>query len=76
MLIDTRDPSPADRARPPWQPNWRVVAWAAAAIVIGIGGASADDAIGVVLIMVAFAAGCRALDEALPYKEGLREHRQ
>jgi hypothetical protein len=75
MLID--DHTPADEPLlPPWSPPWRVVGWTLAAIVIGIAGASADDAIGVILVMVAFAAGCRALDLALPYGEGLREWKQ
>jgi hypothetical protein len=75
MLIDTREPSFGD-ARTPWQPNWRVVLWAGLAVVLGVAGANTGDAIGTLLVIVAFAAGCRALDEVLPYKEGLREYRQ
>lgn len=76
MLIDTYDPLPDPEARRPWEPNWRVVSWTIAALVIGISGAVAGDALGTLLVFVAFAAACRAVNEAVPYREGLREYRQ
>jgi hypothetical protein len=71
MLIDTRQ-----EQRPAWEPNWHVVAPLLLAIVLGIVGVNTDGGVGLVLVIVAFAAACRALDVALPYREGLREHKQ
>jgi hypothetical protein len=71
LLIDDR-PEP----RPAWRPNWRVVAWLAAAAVIGYASLSAHGALGAGLLVVAFAALCRSITVALPYGEGLTEWRQ
>jgi fatty acid desaturase len=71
LLIDDR-PEP----RPPWRPNWRVVAWLVAAGVIGYASLSAHGALGAALMVVAFGAICRAFTVALPYGEGLTEWRQ
>ena len=71
MLIHERQ----DGLRP-WQPNWRVWRWVVVAVVVGYAATRATGWIGVLLILVAFAAVRKALDEALPYRGGLREHRQ
>jgi len=60
----------------PWTPNLRVWRWVAVALPVGYGSTAADGVIGFLLILIAFAAVCRALSEALPYGTGLREHRQ
>ncbi len=75
MLIDDRTPRD-EPALPPWSPNWRVWRWVAMAVLAGIAGLVAGGAAGTLLVIIAFAAGCRVLDEALPYREGLREWRQ
>jgi hypothetical protein len=75
MLIDDRSP-PDEPALPPWSPNWRLWRWVAGAILTGVVGVVAGGAVGTVLVIVAFAAGCRAIDEALPYRQGLREWHQ
>jgi hypothetical protein len=74
LLIDDRPPSPPER--PPWEPNWHVVAWLVAAGVVGYAALNAHGAIGAGLLVVAFGVLCRALTVALPYGEGLTEHRQ
>jgi hypothetical protein len=71
MLIHEREDGPR-----PWQPDWRVWRWVVVAVVVGYAATRATGGIGVLLILVAFAAACKALDEALPYRGGLREHRQ
>jgi hypothetical protein len=78
MLIDTREPPPGgrDELRPAWEPNWRMWGWIAAAGLVGFAALSAHGALATLLIFAAFAAGCRAVDIALPYRSGLREWRQ
>jgi hypothetical protein len=78
MLIDTRDPPPGDRQERPaaWEPNWRVCAWVAVSGLVGFAALSAGGALETLLILVAFAAACRAVALALPYGGGLREWRQ
>ena len=71
LLIDDRPPS-----RPAWQPNWHVVAWLAVTGVVGYASLSAHGALGAALMTAAFGALCRAFTLALPYGEGLTEHRQ
>jgi hypothetical protein len=71
MLIHERE----DGLRP-WQPDWRVWRWVAVAVLVGYAATRTTGGIGVLLILVAFCAACKALDQALPYGGGLREHRQ
>jgi predicted lysophospholipase L1 biosynthesis ABC-type transport system permease subunit len=71
MLIHEGDERPRE-----WQPDWRIWRWVVLAVVVGYAATQASGWIGVLLILVAFAAACKALDEALPYGGGLREHRQ
>jgi hypothetical protein len=66
---------PEDGPRP-WQPDWRVWRWVALAVVVGYAATRATGGIGVLLILVAFYAACKALAQALPYAGGLHEHRQ
>jgi hypothetical protein len=68
---DAREPE-----RREWAPNWH--AWGpalgalAALVVAGI----VDGLAGLALVVLAFALAYRAIDTALPYRAGLREHRQ
>ncbi len=69
-------PGPAEPERPPWQPDWRVWRPGAAALAAVAGAAQVEGAAALVLVVLAFGLACRALDAALPYGHGLREHRQ
>ena len=71
MLIHEEEPGPR-----PWQPNWRIWRWAAVALIVGYAATNATGAVATLLILVAFAAACKAVAEAVPYGGGLREHRQ
>ena len=71
MLIHEEPPRPRE-----WQPNWRIWRWVALAVVVGWAATQASGGVGVLLILVAFYAACKALAEAIPYWDGLREHRQ
>jgi hypothetical protein len=73
LLIDDR---PAPDERPPWRPNWHVVAWLAVTGVVGYAALSAHGALGAALTVVAFGGLCRVFTVALPYGEGLTEYRQ
>jgi hypothetical protein len=68
------DPPPPDRR--PWEPNWRVWRWLLAALFFGYGVVRAEGAVEVLLLFVVLGLVCRAVDEALPNKDGLREYRQ
>jgi hypothetical protein len=47
------------------------------AVALGVIAATRPDgAPGLLAALGSFAAACRALDRALPYREGLSEHRQ
>jgi hypothetical protein len=77
VLIDDRVPpafSPHDR--PVWEPDWRLCGWFAAAIGVTVGGAVTVGAASYVLLCAAVGLWARALTRALPYGDGLREHRQ
>ena len=69
-------PGPADPDRPPWEPDWAVWRPAGAALAAGFGAGQVHGVAALALILLAFGLGCRALDAALPYRQGLREHRQ
>jgi hypothetical protein len=71
MLIHEEERRPR-----PWEPNWRIWRWLIVAVVVGYAATSAGGGIGVLLIFGAFFAACKALAEAIPYGDGLREHRQ
>ena len=71
MLIHEQPPGPR-----PWSPNWRVWRWVAVAALVFYGSTADDGAVGFLLLVVAFYAGCRAVTEALPGWQGMREHKQ
>jgi hypothetical protein len=62
--------------RPPWEPNWRVWRWVAAAVVVAYAATQAQGVAELVLVVGVFALACRAATEALPSGDGLREWRQ
>ncbi|HEY3190790.1 MAG TPA: hypothetical protein VGJ70_25085 [Solirubrobacteraceae bacterium] len=77
LLIDERRPPPP----PPGRPDhvriaWRVGAPTATAVALGVVAATASGATGALAAIGALAAGFKALDGALPYPNGLREHKQ
>jgi hypothetical protein len=79
MLVQSRrpqGPSGPPGAPRPWQPNWRVWRWLVAAVVVGYAASESDGAVAALLVFTVVALCCRAITEALPYHEGLREWRQ
>ena len=73
--IDSHPREPGDE-RPPWQPNWRVWRFVAAALPVSFAAAHSDGAVQYLLVVLAFTLVCQALAEALPRMGGLREWRQ
>ena len=78
MLIDDRIPPflPPPDERPVWEPDPRTSAWVAATLALGAGGLLTAGFLSFVLLCAALACGAHAITRALPYGEGLREHRQ
>jgi hypothetical protein len=75
--VHARQPDePEDEARTPWEPNWLVWRWVAAAVLVTYGASRADGALEALLVLVVFALCCRAALELLPTGDGLREWRQ
>ena len=74
LLIDRRPPPPRrpDHIRLPW----RVAPSLGAAVGFGVVASTVSGATGAFAAIGALIATFRALDRALPYKSGLREHRQ
>ena len=64
------------RGRPPWEPNWRMWRWLAAALVVGFAAGHAAGALQYLLILGVIALVCQALDEAMPSMRGLRDWQQ
>jgi hypothetical protein len=73
--IRAEEPEPQP-GKQPWEPNWRVWRWIGAAAFVGYGAAHTDGGLAVLLMFVIFALVCRALLEALPDSDGLRDYRQ
>ena len=74
LLVDTRrEPEPAPST---WEPNWRMWSWIALALAFGLAASQVNGGIGLVCVLVAFGAACKAIDVAMPYRAGLREWRQ
>jgi len=77
--IHSREPDPplgGDDRPQPWEPNWRVWRWVAAAAVLGYGAVRSDGAVEALLVILIFGFCCQAFVEALPRGDGLREWRQ
>ena len=77
LLIDDRTPPPPIRPeRPVWDPDWRIVGWVAAAVVSGVAASMTAGVVSFGLVCATLACAAHAVTLALPYGEGLREHRQ
>lgn len=77
--VHSREPDPpsGDEPRPtPWEPNWRMWRWIAAGVVAVYAATQADGAAQALLVIIAFALGCLAVEAGLPRGDGLREWRQ
>jgi hypothetical protein len=74
--VHAREPDPPDDGRAPWEPNWRVWRWVAAALVLAYGSAHTRGALAALLMFAVFGLVCQAAAEALPKGDGLREYRQ
>ena len=77
LLIDDRLPERPPR-RPPRHVRlpYRVFPASATAVTLYVVAATVGGATGAFAAMGALVATFRALDRALPYKQGLREHKQ
>jgi hypothetical protein len=75
--VHAREPDPpGDDGRAPWEPNWRIWRWIAAAVVVALSATATEGALEALLVFVVFGFCCRAAVEALPDGDGLREWRQ
>jgi hypothetical protein len=72
--IHTREPAQPDRRA--WEPDWSVWGPALGAVGSAVAAGETSGAPKLGLVLLAFGLGCRTLDRALPYRQGLREHRQ
>jgi hypothetical protein len=59
-----------------WEPDWSVWGPALGALAGIVAAGVVHGVAGLVLVVLALALGYRAIDRALPYRGGLREHRQ
>jgi hypothetical protein len=71
--VHAQEPDPDGRA--PWEPNWRLWRWVAAAVGVAVGAALTSGVLEAVLVLVVFGLCCRAALELLP-DGGLHEWRQ
>ena len=74
--VHAREPDPPEDRRQPWEPNWSVWRWVAAAAVAGYASAQTGGAAAALLTILAFVFVCQAGAAALPKGDGLREYRQ
>ena len=68
-----RDPRPERR---PWEPDWRVWRWIAAAGFAFYGVTRTEGGVELVLVIAVFSLVCKAIDAALPDWGGMRDYRQ
>ena len=71
-----REPDDAPPEQREWQPDWSVWAPAIGALVGLVAAGMVHGVAGLVLVVLALALAYRAIDRALPYRGGLREHKQ
>jgi hypothetical protein len=76
VLIDDRVPPFSGAQQPVWEPNWHLCAWIFAAVAFTAAAAMTAGLASFVLLCVAVACWARSATIALPYGDGLREHRQ
>ena len=73
--IDSHPREPGDE-RPPWQPNWRVWRFVAAALPVGFAAGHSHGGVQYLLVVLTFTLVCQAVAEALPGMGGLRDWHQ
>jgi hypothetical protein len=78
LLLDERRPPPPPSSHEPRRARlpYRVLPSTATAVALGVVAATTTGITGAAAATGALVATFRALDRALPYKQGLREHRQ
>jgi hypothetical protein len=69
-------PRPDQPERHEWEPDWSVWRPALLGLAALVVAGSIHGYVGLALVVISFWLGYRALDAALPYRQGLREHRQ
>ena len=75
--VHAREPDPPeDDGRTPWEPNWRIWRWVAAAIALSYVASLTSGVLEAGLVLLVFGLCCRAALEALPGGDGMREYRQ
>ena len=75
--VHAREPDePEDEGRTPWEPNWRLWRWVAAAVPLTLAATLTHGLVELVLVFGVFALCCRAALVALSNGDGLREYRQ
>ena len=70
------EPRPEQPEARAWEPDWSVWRPALVAIAALIAAGAVHGYAGLALVLLAFWLGYRAIDAALPYRQGLREHHQ
>jgi hypothetical protein len=70
------EPDEVAPERREWEPDWSVWASALGALAGIVAAGVVHGVAGLVLVVLALALAYRAIDRALPYRGGLREHRQ
>jgi hypothetical protein len=76
--VHAHEPDPPEGdGRAPWEPNWRLWRWVAAAIGVAVAAALTSGALEALLVLVVFGLCCRAALELMPDDGGgLREWKQ
>ena len=75
--VHAREPDPPeDDGRTPWEPNWRLWRWLAAAAVVAYAASRAEGPLEALLVLIVFGLACRGALELMPGGDGLREWRQ
>ena len=75
MLIDDRSHEP-EPGRAPVEPNWPMWGWLALALLLGTSASQVTGVVAYLLLCGTLAAVCKAVTEAVPQGDGLREWRQ
>jgi hypothetical protein len=76
FLAYVHEPRPGQPEARAWEPNWSVWRPALGALAAVLTAGAVHGYAGLALVVFAFWLGYRAIDAALPYRQGLREHHQ
>ncbi|MBN1530322.1 MAG: hypothetical protein JW895_14775 [Thermoleophilaceae bacterium] len=76
LLAYIHEPDESEPERRGWEPDWHVWGPAIGALVLLVAAGMVHGVAGLVLVLLASALGYRAIDTALPYRAGLRDHKQ